>query len=159
MNTSTAFVRALVAYSVHEHQLGSAKRINLFLKSRSCTLEDDGRGIGLDREGYVASLLEQLAARRGEVALRGIGLPIIALSSPLLTIEARRSGRVSSQTYSWGIANGPVRSEPLDGPAETRVTFTLPSDAPQIDERDVLAQVEVWRTAHPNLSIDVHVVG
>jgi DNA gyrase/topoisomerase IV subunit B len=159
MNTSTAFVRALLAYSVHEHQVGSTTRISLVLDARSCTLEDDGRGMGLDRDGYVVGLVEQLAARSGEVALHGLGLAIIAVSSPTLTIEARRAGRVSTQTYSWGVASGPVRSEPADGATGTRVTFTLPNEAPVIDEEDVLAQVDVWRAAHPNLRIDVHLVG
>lgn len=74
MNTSTAFVRALLAYSVYEHQVGSATRVNLVLKARACRLEDDGRGMGLDRDGYVVGLLEQLAARSGEMALHGLGL-------------------------------------------------------------------------------------
>jgi hypothetical protein len=158
MNTSTAFVRALLAYSVYEHQVGSAKRVRLLLKPRSCALEDDGRGMGLDREGYVVGLMEQLAVRRGEVAIHGIGLAIIAASSPLLTIEARRGGLVSTQAYSWGVAKEPVRSEPADGPAGTRVTFTLPNDAPEIDVDEVLAQVAVWRAAHSGLQIEVEVV-
>ena len=155
MNTSTAFVRALLAYSVHEHQIGATTHVNLVLGARSCTLEDNGRGIGLDRDGYVVGLVEQLAARGGEVALHGLGLAIIAVSSQLLAIESRRAGRVSTQTYSWGVATGPVRSQPTNDASGTRVTFTLPSEAPAIDEGDVLAQVEVWRAAHPNLRIDV----
>jgi hypothetical protein len=35
--------------------------------------------MGLDRDGSVTGLLEQLAARRSEVALNGIGLAIVAL--------------------------------------------------------------------------------
>jgi DNA gyrase/topoisomerase IV subunit B len=109
--------------------------------------------------GWTATgMSEQLAARSSEVVLHGLGLAIIAVSSPLVTIEARRRGRVSTQTYSWGIANGPVLSQPADGAAGTRVTFTLPSEAPEIDEDAVLAQVDVWRTAHPKLRIDVQVV-
>lgn len=122
MNTSTAFVRALLAYSVHEHQVGSTTHVDLVVDARSCVLA------------------------------------LIALSSPLLTIEARRAARMSTQAYSWGIASGPVRSQATDGATGTRVTFTLPSEAPAIDEVDVLAQVDVWRAAHPNLRIDVRVV-
>lgn len=33
--------------------------------------------------------------------------------------------------------------------------FTLPNEAPEIDYYEVLAQVEIWRTAHPGLEIDV----
>lgn len=159
MNTSTAFVRALLAYSVHEHQVGSTTHVTVLLNSHSCTLEDNGRGMGLDRDGYVVGLIEQLAARGGEVALHGLGLAIIAVSSQLLTIESRRAGRVSMQTYSWGVASGPVQSQPAGDETGTRVTFTLPNEAPAIDQEDVLAQVEVWRATHPNLRIDVQVSG
>ena len=103
MNTSTVLVRALLAYSVHEHQAGTATQLHLALQRRSCIVRDNGRGIGLDRNGYVAGLLEQLAARRREVALHG----------------------------------------------------TLPNDAPEIDCDEVLAQVGIWRTAHPGLKIGV----
>ena len=155
MNSSAILVRALMAYSVFEHQEGTATRLQVTLQPRSCTVEDDGRGMGLDREGYVVGLLEQLTPRRNEVALHGIGLAIIAMSSPLLDIESRRNGRRWTQSFAWGEAQGPVRSEPMEGPTGTRVTFTLPADAPAIDRGGVLAQVEVWRAAHPALRIDV----
>jgi hypothetical protein len=67
--------------------------------------------MGLDREGYVVGLLEQLAARRSEVALHGIGLAIIAMSCPMLRIESRRNGRLFTQVFVWGLAQGPVISE------------------------------------------------
>jgi DNA gyrase/topoisomerase IV subunit B len=114
--------------------------------------------MGLDRDGYVSGLLEQLAARPSEVALHGIGLAILAMSSPLLTIESRRAGRRFTQTYSWGQADGPVRSEPADEAPGTRVAFRLSSDAPEIDEAEVREQVRIWRAAHPNLQIEVEVV-
>lgn len=68
-NPSSVLVRALIAYSVHEHQEGSATRVVVTLAPHSCTVEDDGRGMGLDRDGYVNGMLEQLTARQGEVAL------------------------------------------------------------------------------------------
>jgi len=113
--------------------------------------------MGLDRDGYVVGLLEQLSARRGEVALPGIGLALIALTSPRLTIEVRRGGRLCTQAFSWGVANGPVRSEPTDCLTGTRVSFTLPNDAPAIARQKVLSQIEVWRAAHPNLRVEVDV--
>jgi DNA gyrase/topoisomerase IV subunit B len=148
----------LIAYSVHEHQAGSATRVTVALSSHSCTVEDDGRGMGLDRDGYVSGLLEQLAARSSEVALHGIGLAILAMSSPLLTIESRRAGRRFTQTYSWGHADGPIRSEPADEATGTRVAFSLSSEAPGIDEAEVLEQVQIWRAAYPNLQLEVQVV-
>ncbi len=154
-NPSSVLVRALIAYSVHEHQEGSATRVVVTLAPRSCTVEDDGRGMGLDREGYVSALLEQLTARQGEVALHGVGLAVLAMFSPLLTIESRRAGRRFTQTYSWGQADGPVRSEPADEVTGTRIAFSLSSEAPAIDEAEVLEQVQVWRAAHPNLRLEV----
>ena len=71
---------SLIAYSVHEHQEGSATRVTVTLTPHSCAVEDDGRGMGLDRDGYVSGLLEQLTARQGEVALHGIGLAVLAMS-------------------------------------------------------------------------------
>ena len=155
MNTSTVLVRALLACSVHEHHAGAATRIDVALGPRSCTLEDDGRGMGLDRDGYVVGLVEQLAARRSEVALHGIGLAIIAMSTPKMHIESRRNGHLSIQTFAWGVAQGPVRSEPVEGANGTRVMLTLPDEAPEIDRDEVLVQVEFWRSAHPGLRIDV----
>jgi DNA gyrase/topoisomerase IV subunit B len=148
----------LIAYAVHEHQAGSATRVSVTLTPHSCTVKDDGRGMGLDRDGYVNELLEQLAARQGEVVLHGIGLAIVAMSVPLMTVESRRAGRRFTQSYSWGQADGPVRSEPADEATGTVVAFSLSNDAHKIDAAEVLEQVQVWRTALPNLQLDVEVV-
>lgn len=159
VNASTVLVRALLAYSVHEHQdqAGAATRINLRLQPRSCCIEDDGRGIGLHRDGYVAGLLEQLAARRSEVALHGIGLAVIAMASPKMDIESRRNGQLFTQTFAWGVAQGPVRVEPWGGPTGTRITLRLSEEAAEIDFAQVIAQVEIWRAAHPGLEFKVSV--
>lgn len=157
VNTSTILVRAMLAYSVHEHQDpgGTATRIVVRLQPRCCCVEDDGRGMGLHRDGYVTGLLEQLAGARGEVALHGIGLAIAAMSSPHLAVESRRGGLLLAQEFSWGLAKGPARSEPWDGPTGTRVTLTLPPEAPAIDFGQVVAQADTWRAAHPRLRIEV----
>ena len=49
---------ALIAYSIYEHgyEGGTATRVHVRLGDRSCVLEDNGRGIGLHREGYVVGL-------------------------------------------------------------------------------------------------------
>lgn len=156
-NSSAVLVRALLAYSVYEHKYegGTATQVELKLQPRSCTLEDNGRGIGLHRDGYVTGLVEQLAARRSEVALHGLGLAIIAMSSPSMTIQSRRDGRSFVQRFAWGVAQGQLETEPWDGPTGTRVTFTIPDDAPVIDFGEVVAQAEFWRTAHPGLHIEV----
>ena len=111
--------------------------------------------MGLDRDGYASGLLEQLAGRGGEVAIHGIGLAIVAASSPMLTIESRRGGRLSRQDYSWGIAQGVAQIQPATFDTGTEVTVALPSDAPEIESGEVLAQVDAWRASHPELTIEV----
>jgi hypothetical protein len=79
-NPSSVLVQALIAYSVHEHQEGSATRVVVTRAPHSCTVDDDGRGIGLDRDGYVSGLPEQLTERQSEVALHGIGIDLKAVT-------------------------------------------------------------------------------
>lgn len=154
---SSVLVRALLAQSVYEHgyEGGTATVIRLALQPRSCTLEDNGRGMGLHREDYVTGLVEQLAARRGKVALHGLGLALIAMSSPSMTIESRRSGRKFTQHFQWAVAHGDLESQPWDGPSGTRITVTLADSAPEIDVDEVMAQAQLWRSAHPGLRIEV----
>lgn len=150
-------VRALVAYSIYEHgyEGGTATAIRLTLHPRGCTLEDNGRGMGLHREGYVKDLVEQLGVRSEAVALHGLGLALIAMSSPSLEIESRREGRKYNQHFSWAMAQGAVRVEPWEGPSGTRITVTLQDSAPDIDLEEVAEQVQVWRAAHPELRIEI----
>lgn len=154
---SSVLVRALLAYSVYEHKYegGTATAVRLTLQRRTCTLEDNGRGIGLHREGYVTGLVEQLAVRRTEVALHGLGLALIAMSSPSMTIQSRRDGRKYSQRFEWGAARGGVQVEPWDGPTGTHVMFTVADSAPEINLGEVIAQAGFWRSAHPGLQIEV----
>lgn len=156
-NASSTLVLALLAYSVYEHgyEGGTATRIQLQLTPRGCVLEDDGRGIGLHREGYVVGLVEQLGARRDKVAIHGLGLALVAMSSPKLVIESRRDGRRRVQHFAWGAAQGGVQGEPWQGASGTRIELELAEDAPDITLADVLPQVELWRAGHPGLRIDV----
>ena len=157
IDPSSLLVRALVAYAVYEHgnEGGTATAIKVQLQPRLCILEDNGRGMGLHRAGYAESLLEQLAVRHGNVALHGLGLAVISMSSPSLAIESRRNGLLFKQQFVWGVARGPVQSEPWEGPTGTRITLQIADDAPEIDFGQIVAQVEFWRAAHPGLRIDV----
>lgn len=160
-NASSVLVLALIAYCVYEHQeeTGKATQIRVDLQRRSFGVEDDGRGIGLHREGYVVGLIEQLSPRRSEVALHGIGLAIAAMSAPSVLVESRRDGFLRRQHFAWGVAQGPVHAKPWAGASGTRVTLTLADDAPDIDVEAVMAQVEAWRAGHPGLKIVVSVEG
>lgn len=156
MNPFALFTDALLAYSVHEHQLGHVKRIDLRVQPRAFTIQDDGRGMGLDRPGYVESLLGLLAGAAGEVQLHGIALAIIAAASPRLTVESRRGDHNWMQCFAWGIAEAPPTQGPA-GPARgTRVTVELPADAAVLDVETVRAQAARWQAAHPGLAIEVH---
>lgn len=157
VDPSSLLVRALVAYSVYEHgnEGGTATRIKLELQPRLCILEDNGRGMGLHRAGYAESLLEQLSVRQGNVSLHGLGLAIISMSSPLMTIESRRNGTVFRQEFAWGVARGAVQSEPWEGPTGTRITLQIADNAPPIDLVQVVAQVDFWQSFHPGLRIEV----
>jgi len=156
-NASAVLIRALIAYSVYEHKYegGTATRVSINLKARSCTLEDDGRGIGLHRPGYVTGLVEQLTSRGSKVAIHGLGLAIAAMSSPSTIIQSRRDGQQFTQGFAWGVAQGDVEHEPWSGLTGTRIMFTLADGAPDIDFEAVAAQVDLWRKAHPGLEMEV----
>jgi hypothetical protein len=160
-NRSSLLMRALLAYSIYEHSSegGIASRVEVQLKPRSCALIDNGRGIGLHRDGYVASLVEQLALRQPEVALHGLGLAMIATACPRMTIESRRDGLIRRQEFSWGVALGEVSVEPFGGASGTCIAFTIADESPDIDFGEVSAQADHWRRTHPALQIDVLVAG
>jgi DNA gyrase subunit B len=152
----TLFARALLAYSIHEHQEGHACRIDVWLRPGSFTVQDDGRGMGLDREGYVEGLLGLLVGHRSAVQLHGVALSLVAASAPRLTIESRRAGSLWRQSFAWGIADGPPRREPADGEAGTRITFDAQDRSSAVDRDELLAQVDLWREWNPGLTIQVH---
>jgi DNA gyrase/topoisomerase IV subunit B len=156
MGSFALLARALLAYSVHEHQEGHARRIDVWLRPRSFTVQDDGRGMGLHREGYVADLMGLLCGARGALQLHGVGLSVIAASTPSLVVESRRGGKRWTQTFAWGIAGAPPSSEPSGPETGTCITMTVAPGSPDIDPAQVLAQVDVWRDLHKGLTIAVH---
>jgi hypothetical protein len=78
MNTSALLVCALTAYSVHEHQEGFVREITISLNRDGFAVEDDGRGIGLDRDRYVDTLMGTPVGGPGPVQLHGVGLSVVA---------------------------------------------------------------------------------
>jgi DNA gyrase/topoisomerase IV subunit B len=152
----TLFARALLAYSVNEHQEGFARRIDAWVQPGLFTLQDDGRGMGLHRDGYVESLMGLVVARSGVVQLHGIGLSLIAASTPRLAIESRRDGRLWRQSFSWGVADGPPASEPGGRDTGTRVTLATAPGAPDVDPAALAVQIDLWRASHPGLAIVLH---
>ena len=148
--------RALMAYSIHEHQLGHVRGIDVWLRAESVTVQDDGRGMGLDREGYVAGLMSLLVGGTGVVELHGVGLSLIAASTPRLEIESRRSASLWRQSFAWGIANGPPIQEPAGSERGTRITFFGPVISMEVEVEELEAQIIRWRERNPELAISLH---
>ena len=152
----TRLARALIAYSVHEHQEGHVRQIDVWLHARSLIVQDDGRGMGLDRSSYVDDLMGLVACRSNVVQLHGVGLSLIATSTPSLRIESRRSGILWTQTYEWGVAAaGPRQMGPTTGTG-TRIEMAVDPEEADIDRGGVVAQVEHWHQAHPALTFVMH---
>jgi DNA gyrase/topoisomerase IV subunit B len=152
----TLFARAVLAYSVHEHQEGHASRIDVWVHPETFTVQDDGRGMGLDRDGYVEGLMGQLVGRPGAVQLHGVGLSLIAASTPRLAIESCRGDSLWRQTFAWGIADGPPQRGPAGSAKGTRITLFVAPGSPGVDSADLLVQIDVWRASYPQLTITLH---
>ena len=147
------FVSAALAYAVHEHQLGHVTRIDVWLEPESFTVQDDGRGMGLDRAGYAEGLMGTLICSAAAVQLHGVGLSLIAASTPRLEVQSHRSGELWSQSFSWGKADGPPKREVAATGAGTRMYFAGPSVSQDAERAEVIAQVERWREFNPGLTI------
>ena len=155
MESRSLFVRALLAYSLHEHQEGHSQRIDVWLGPESFTVQDDGRGMGLDREGYVESLMGLLAGGPGNVQLHGVGLSLVACSSSRMEIESRRGGILWKQSFAWGVADGPPVREAGGSETGTRITVVGRASSPEAELAEIEAQVGLWRKRNPKLTIAV----
>ena len=149
------FACALLAYAVHEHQEGHARHIDVWLRPESFTIQDNGRGMGLEREGYVEGLMGLLTGRIAVVHLHGVGLSLIATSTPRLEVESRRAGNRWHQSFSWGAADGPPLWEPSGPETGTRITFSGSVSSPEAELAEVGAQAERWLAQNPQLTITV----
>jgi len=148
--------KAVVAYSIHEHQLGHVRRIEVRLEPDRLVVQDDGRGMGLDREGYVAGLLGTLVGGGGEVQLHGIGLSLVAAAAPRLEVESCRDGTWWKQSFERGVPAGPPsRIEGCPQPG-TRITLAQLPPLSAADAYGLRAQVDHWRRTHPALTIVIH---
>ena len=152
----TLLVRAALAYAVHEHQLSHVHRIDVWLEPESFTVQDDGRGMGLDRAGYAEGLMGTLTCSAGAVQLHGVGLSLIAASTPRLEVQSHRGAELWSQSFSWGNADGPPKREAAATGTGTRMCFAGQAISPEAERAEVVAQVERWRESNPGLTIVVH---
>lgn len=155
MTLFTRLACALIAYAVHEYQEGHARRIDVWAQPRSLTVQDDGRGMRLDRADYVESLMGLLGSRSDVVQLHGIGLSLIASSTPSLRIESRRSGSLWTQSFSWGVADGAPLRVGSDSNRGTRITIEVAPGEADIEVDKVIARAQRWRRANPDLVLVV----
>lgn len=156
MNTSALLVCALAAYSVHEHQEGFVREIAITLNDHGFALEDDGRGIGLHRAGYVENLMGTLVGGPGPVQLHGVGLALVSASLAHLTVRSRRGGRLWTQTFVRGRPEGSPTAEPVEGSKTgTLMVARLAPGMPSFTARDLEQQLAVWRSRNPGLVIRV----
>ena len=149
-------VKALLAYSVHEHQLGNACSVSVWLAPEQIALQDDGRGMGLDRHGYVENLLGILVGHSSAVQLHGIGLSLVAAVTPLLVVESLRGDIAWRQSFEHGIAiEAPTRLASGHNKG-TLITLTGLPPLTEAGVANVAAQSRVWQAANPGLAIVLH---
>ena len=156
MPQTDLLVRALLAYSVHEHQLGHARHIDMWVGPEQIALQDDGRGMGLARHGYVENLLGTLVGQSSEVQLHGIGLSLVAAVTPLLVVQSGRGGVYWRQSFEFGVAIEPPTRAASGPSAGTLITLSGLPPLSQAGIANLAAQSSVWQAASPGLAIVFH---
>lgn len=155
-SSASLFVRALLAYAIHEHQVGHCSHIDVWIRADSVTVQDDGRGMGLDRDGYVEGLMGLLVGPTGAVRLHGVGLSLIAASTPRLEVASRRAGGLWKQSFSWGLSDGPPSCEPAGPETGTCIELSGLAGLGELDRPALMKVVDAWRKTNPGLTISVH---
>jgi DNA gyrase/topoisomerase IV subunit B len=156
MHDSALLICALIAYSVHEHQEGFVNEISISLSAEGFTIDDDGRGIGLHRAGYVESLMGTLVGGPGAVQLHGVGLSLVAASLATLTVQSRRNGELWTQRFVRGIAEVPPSHESAQyAKTGTHMAGRFLPGQRQVDLAALEPQFCVWRSRYPELLIRI----
>lgn len=109
--------------SMDEAVAGHASRIELMLGAdHTVTIKDNGRGIPIDPHPKFKdkSALEVILttlhsggkfggdAYETSGGLHGVGISVVNALSDLMTVEVARQGQIFAQTYSRGVAEGPL---------------------------------------------------
>jgi len=142
-------VYEVVDNSIDECMAGHAKKVSVTVNvDGSVTVEDDGRGIPVERHAQLSeemdrdvSTLEgvmtvlkfggkfQKGAYQTSGGLHGVGVTVVNFLSEWCEVEVARDGRLWQQEYERGITSGPVRDA---GPAQRTGTKTTFKPDPQI---------------------------
>lgn len=136
-------VYEVVDNSIDEAMAGYAKTISVVINSDgSVTVEDDGRGIPVERhaqlseeEGRDVSTLEgvmcvlkfggkfEKGAYQTSGGLHGVGVTVVNYLSEWCSVEVCRDGHVYQQEYERGTPQGPVRRVGATSKIGTKTTF------------------------------------
>lgn len=136
-------VYEVVDNSIDEAMAGYAKHIRVTVNTDgSVTVEDDGRGIPVDRHaqlseevGHDVSTLEgvmtmlkfggkfEKGAYQASGGLHGVGVTVVNFLSQWCEVQVSRDGAVYQQEYERGVPQGPVQRIGTSQKVGTKTTF------------------------------------
>ena len=133
----------VVDNSIDEAMAAYAKSVNVSINADgSVTVEDDGRGIPVDRHAQLSELMQkEMSTLEGVMTvlkfggkfekkayqtsggLHGVGVTVVNFLSQWCEVEVYREGKVWTQSYERGVATGPVREAGITTKRGTKTTF------------------------------------
>src|SRR4029450_10961336 len=136
-------VLEVVDNSIDEAMAGHATQVNVEINNDgSVTVEDDGRGIPVERheqlsaeEGRDVSTLEGVMTKlkfggkfdknsyKTSGGLHGVGVTVVNFLSQWCEVQVCRSGHVYQQEYGGGVPTGPVKKVGTTTKRGTKTTF------------------------------------
>ncbi len=136
-------VYEVVDNSIDEAMAGHAKSVSVTINADgSVTVEDDGRGIPVDRHAQLSEMLQrdvstlegvmtvlkfggkfEKKAYQTSGGLHGVGVTVVNFLSQWCEVEVHRKGRVYTQSYERGVPNGPVHESGSTTKRGTKTTF------------------------------------
>jgi len=136
-------VYEVVDNSIDECMAGHAKHVNVTVNvDGSVTVEDDGRGIPVDRHPQLSEEMErdvstlegvmtvlkfggkfEKGAYQTTGGLHGVGVTVVNFLSEWCEVEVSREGHAWQQEYQRGEATGPVRKMGATNRTGTKTTF------------------------------------
>ena len=170
-------IHEIVDNGVDEAMAGFATKIQVILnKDKSVTVLDDGRGIPVDvHEKTGMSAVEtvmttlhaggKFGGKGYQVSggLHGVGASVVNALSKWLKVEVRRDNKVWNQSYSKGIADGPLESRPQtkeDLPGTGTSVTWLPDEEifPEIDYSYEAITTRFREMAYLNQGLNIHFI-
>lgn len=133
----------VVDNSIDEAMAQFAKVVSVTINADgSVTVEDDGRGIPVERHAQLSELMQkEMSTLEGVMTvlkfggkfeknayktsggLHGVGVTVVNFLSQWCEVEVSRDGKVWTQSYERGVATGPVREAGVTTKRGTKTTF------------------------------------